>query len=89
GLEWADNIPGTIGGAVYMNAGTVKDINSMFLEATIVDENGEIKVLNKEDVHFSHRYSSFMDHPEWIILETKLQISEGNLENMVNDMVGT
>lgn len=89
GLEWADNIPGTIGGAVYMNAGTVKDINSMFLEATIVDENGEIKVLNKEDVQFSHRYSSFMDHPEWIILETKLQISEGNLENMVNDMVGT
>ncbi|MGH2233498.1 hypothetical protein ACQ1ZI_18175, partial [Enterococcus faecalis] len=61
----------------------------MFLEATIVDENGEIKVLNKEDVQFSHRYSSFMDHPEWIILETKLQISEGNLENMVNDMVGT
>ena len=47
-----------------MNAGTVKDINSMFLEATIVDENGEIKVLNKEDVQFSHRYSSFMDHPE-------------------------
>ncbi|MGH2208123.1 UDP-N-acetylmuramate dehydrogenase, partial [Enterococcus faecalis] len=73
-LEWADNIPGSIGAPVYMNAGTVKDINSMFLEGTIVDENGEIKVLNKEHDQFSHRYRSFMHHPECIILETKLQI---------------
>lgn len=50
GLEWVDNILGIIGGVVYMNVGIVKDINSMFFEVMIVDENGEIKVLNKEDV---------------------------------------
>lgn len=89
GLEWADNIPGTIGGAVFMNAGTVRDIKSMFIEATIIDENGEFKILRKDDVIFKHRYSSFMEHPNWIILEVKLAVSDGNLDSMINDMIST
>ncbi|MDN5409245.1 MAG: UDP-N-acetylmuramate dehydrogenase [Lactococcus sp.] len=89
GLEWADNIPGTIGGAVYMNAGTVRDIRGMFSEATIIDENGEIKVLKADQVVFKHRYSIFMDHPEWTIVEAKLKISAGQTDAMINDMVNT
>ena len=89
GLEWADNIPGTIGGAVYMNAGTVRDIRGMFYEATIIDENGEIKVLKEDQVIFKHRYSLFMDHPEWTIVEAKLKISNGQPNMMINDMIDT
>lgn len=89
GLEWANNIPGTIGGAVYMNAGANKDIKGMFIEATIVDEKGEIKVLNKNDISFRHRYSSFMEHPEWIIVEAKLQLIDGNPDVMSREMTLT
>lgn len=89
GLEWANNIPGTIGGAVYMNAGTVRDIKGMFSEATIIDENGEIKVLKEDQVLFKHRYSIFMDHPEWTIVEAKLKISKGDADWMIKNMLDT
>lgn len=62
GLEWANGIPGTIGGAVYMNAGAYKQDMSFVLEKiTVLDENMNIVTLNKDELDFSYRHSRLME----------------------------
>lgn len=74
GLEWACGIPGTVGGAVYMNAGAyLKAISDILLEVTILDENSKLKVLSVKDLKYSYRHSIFMEK-EWIILKAKLKL---------------
>ena len=52
GMEFAGGIPGTVGGAVYMNAGAHgSDLSRILIEAEILFENGECKVLNKLPSH--------------------------------------
>lgn len=57
-LEFLSGIPGTIGGAVKMNAGAYgKDISQVLLEAEIVDRDGTIHVLSNAEIGFSYRHS--------------------------------
>lgn len=60
GLEFASGIPATVGGAVFMNAGANGNETCKHL-ATVdyVSHDGELKILNKEDMAFSYRTSSF------------------------------
>jgi len=55
GFELLAGIPGTIGGALVMNAGNIGD---RVLEATVIDKQSKIKVLKKEDIKFGYRVSS-------------------------------
>lgn len=72
GFEFASGIPGTIGGAVRMNAGAYGgEFKDIVLETKFIDENGCIKVLNNIDQNFSYRHSIFSDR-KWYIIETKL-----------------
>jgi len=82
GLEWASGIPGTLGGSIYGNAGAYKSETADFIEnITIMDKLGNIKILKKEDVDFSYRYSSFKDkYKECIILNATLNLEKGNKE---------
>lgn len=82
GLEWASGIPGTLGGSIYGNAGAYKSEIADFIEnITIMDKLGNIKILKKEDVDFSYRYSSFKDkYKECIILNATLNLEKGNKE---------
>lgn len=58
GLEYAGGIPGTVGGAVYMNAGAHgSDVSRIFKSAEIVLENGELATYTAEDMDFSYRHS--------------------------------
>ena len=58
GFEFMCGIPGTIGGAVRMNAGTKQgEIKDHFVSATVLTPGGEIKQLLKKDLAFSHRHS--------------------------------
>ena len=58
GLEFAAGIPGTIGGAIYMNAGAYKsDMNSIVLTATVLTDDYEIKSLTNEELKFAYRSS--------------------------------
>ncbi|WP_435924938.1 UDP-N-acetylmuramate dehydrogenase [Paenibacillus sp. DYY-L-2] len=58
GLEFAGGIPGTVGGAVYMNAGAHgSDVSRIFKSAEIVLETGEMVTYGAEDMEFSYRHS--------------------------------
>lgn len=59
GLEFLFTIPGTIGGATYMNAGAhAQEIADIFVSAELVTAEGEVKTRSKEELAFSYRSSS-------------------------------
>lgn len=60
GLEFASGIPGSVGGAVFMNAGANGTETCESLESVdYLDEDGTLQVLKKDQLHFSYRTSSF------------------------------
>ena len=62
GLEFASGIPGTVGGAIYMNAGANgRETCQALHEVIFIDENGEQRNLSKEDLPFGYRYSPFQN----------------------------
>ena len=68
GLEFACGIPGSIGGAIYMNAGAYGgEIKDVFLSAVACNIEGKIIHLNKDDLDFSYRYSSLQNQPLFIV----------------------
>ncbi len=84
GLEFAYGIPGTLGGAVYMNAGAYGgQMSDVVIETEYFDPStNEIKVISKEEHDFSYRHSIFEDHPEYVILSTLLELKEGTAEDI-------
>lgn len=87
GMEFASGIPGTIGGGVRMNAGAYGgEISNIFLEATYLDADGNIKCIKKEDMKFSYRHSFFTDNKEFIILSIKLKLQHGNIDDIAKIM---
>lgn len=72
GFEFASGIPGTIGGAITMNAGAyAKEFKDIVLQTTYMDELGEIHIINNEQHKFGYRDSIFKKQNH-IILETQL-----------------
>ena len=64
GLEFAHGIPGTVGGGVYMNAGAYGgEISGVLSQAEIMDPEGKILTLSREDMAFSYRHSRLEDTP--------------------------
>ncbi|SCA63421.1 UDP-N-acetylenolpyruvoylglucosamine reductase [Chlamydiales bacterium SCGC AG-110-M15] len=60
GLEFASGIPGTVGGAVFMNAGANgAETRDCLSSVSFLDENGHVKTYQKDELEFSYRYSSF------------------------------
>jgi UDP-N-acetylmuramate dehydrogenase len=58
GLEFLRGVPGTVGGALRMNAGCYgREIADIFVEATALDEEGNLRTLTKADMGFSYRHS--------------------------------
>jgi len=87
GLEFASGIPGSVGGAVYMNAGAHKsDMSEILLRARIMFEDGTMKWLTKEEMEFSYRTSVLQTKRPGIVVEAELQLKEGNREEIVGVM---
>lgn len=86
GFEFAAGIPGSIGGAVRMNAGAYggefKDIVS---EVTYITSDGIVKTVSNEDLDFSYRHSKFVNTKD-IILSATLQLEKGNSKEIKNKM---
>ena len=80
GLEFAANIPGTIGGAIWGNAGAYgKGIGDYIDEVEIfaIEEKEVImKVLTKEECQFSYRHSIFKNKENWVIAGAKLKLDK-------------
>lgn len=84
GLEFAYGIPGTIGGAIKMNAGAYGgEMKDLVIETTYITRTGEIKTITEHG--FSYRKSIFSNSDE-IILKTKLKLSKGNKEEIQSKM---
>ncbi len=79
GLEFAYGIPGTVGGAVYMNAGAYGgEISQVLAKSTCLDpETGEILTLSKEDHEFAYRKSAFQKNG-LIILSSEFTLAKGD-----------
>jgi UDP-N-acetylenolpyruvoylglucosamine reductase len=90
GLEWAAGIPGTIGGAVWMNAGTYKgDIRSCLHSATIMNREGELIALKQMDIEWGVRYTSIQKHRDWIIVQATFAVTDGDRQELAAKMLGT
>ena len=86
GFEFAAGIPGTIGGAVRMNAGAYGgEFSNIVEKVTCITRNGIIKELSKEDLQFSYRHSRFIENDE-IVLTATLKLQKGNIEEIRNKM---
>ncbi len=80
GMEFAHGIPGSVGGAVFMNAGAYDgEMKDIVLESTYLDTStGEIHTLTGEAHGFGYRESVYRAHPEWIILSARLCLQPGD-----------
>ncbi|WP_342715538.1 UDP-N-acetylmuramate dehydrogenase [Bacillus paramycoides] len=87
GLEFASGIPGSVGGAVYMNAGAHKsDISNILSKALILFEDGTIDWLTHEEMEFSYRTSVLQRKRPGIVLEAEFQLQIGEREGIVSVM---
>ena len=84
GLEFAYGIPGTIGGAVYMNAGAYGgQMSDVVVKSEIIDLNTlEIRTVTSDEHQYSYRHSMFMAHPEYIIVSTTLKLHTSDAEEI-------
>lgn len=78
GMEGLSGIPGTIGGALYMNAGAYGyEMAQIVTECTFLNENGAVQTLPAEQLALSYRHSFFTERPG-IILSVTVKLSEGD-----------
>ncbi len=86
GLEFAYGIPGTLGGAMVMNAGAyggeMKDIT---VSVTVMDDTGAVKSLSAAEMAFGYR-DSIVKHKPLIVLDAKLKLTQGDPEAILNTM---
>ena len=87
GLEFATGIPGTIGGAVYMNAGAYKsDMSNVIEDVTYLTPELEIKTVKNEELNFGYRTSFFKENKDNVILKTTLKLSKGDKEEILKSI---
>ncbi|WP_067931572.1 UDP-N-acetylmuramate dehydrogenase [Alicyclobacillus kakegawensis] len=68
GLEFATGIPGTVGGAVMMDAGAHGgEVRDVLEWADVMTPDGELRRLSNADLHFDYRYSILKDHPGVVV----------------------
>lgn len=89
GLEFAAGIPGTLGGAIYMNAGAYGgEMKQVIEEVTFLDPDGTLKTVSVEDCEFGYRTSIFSKTAGCVILECKIKLSQGDpvmIREIMND----
>ncbi len=82
GYEFISGIPGTVGGAVKMNAGAYgSEIKDVLISTTYLDEKYNIKEIKNNEHDFSYRKSIF-ENKKWIILESTFKVEKGNKEEI-------
>ena len=82
GFEFAAGIPGTLGGAVRMNAGAYGgEIKDILTKATVLTKEGEVVELSKEELEFGYR-TSIIERTGQIVLKAEIELSPGKREEI-------
>lgn len=85
GLEFASGIPGTVGGAVFMNAGAYKsDMGYIVTEIKVLTPNLEVKTMYNKELDFHYRTSFLQKNRDYICLEATIQLYKGKKEAIMN-----
>lgn len=87
GLEFASGIPGTVGGAVFMNAGAYKsDMGYVVTEVKVLTPDLKIITLENKELNFHYRTSFLQTHPGYICLEAVLKLTKGD-KNALDEVI--
>jgi len=87
GLEFAHGIPGTLGGAVCMNAGAYGgEMKQVIDSVALLDPEEGIQVLSCEEMDFGYRHSLLDEHPEYIVLSASVKLTPGDPETIRETM---
>lgn len=82
GFEFACGIPGSVGGAVFMNAGAYDgELCNVISEALVIDENGNLKVLNNSELELGYRTSAVMTNG-YVVIQAKFKLKKGAYEKI-------
>ena len=86
GFEFAAGIPGTIGGAVVMNAGAYGgEMKDIITEVTVLDEQGEIQSIPVDNLELGYR-TSIIARKGYIVLEVCLELNNGQADEIKSRM---
>lgn len=82
GFEFAAGIPGSLGGAIVMNAGAYDgEMKQIVKSVRLMTPDGEIVEKNNEDMHFSYRHS-LLKEESYIVLEVVISLKKGNKDEI-------
>ncbi|MDD6307252.1 MAG: UDP-N-acetylmuramate dehydrogenase [Clostridiales bacterium] len=77
GMEFAAGIPGTLGGAVVMNAGAYGgEMKDILVSVTVMDENGETREIKVQDLELGYRKSNILKN-HYVVIEAVLRLAKG------------
>lgn len=86
GLEFACGIPGSTGGAIYMNAGAYGgEVCNVVTSVEVMSRSGKVRLLKNKDLDFSYRHSALQGTDE-IVLEVTFELKKGNAEEIKERM---
>ncbi len=81
GLEFASGIPGTVGGACFMNAGAYKsDMGYIVTSVKVLTPDFKVITMTNRELDFHYRTSFLQKHPDYICLEATLKLKQGKKE---------
>ena len=84
GMEFATGIPGTVGGAVYMNAGAYKtDMGYILTSIKVLTPELEIKTMYNKDLDFHYRSSFLQKNKDYICLEATISLIKGDSDEIM------
>ena len=86
GLEFASGIPGSVGGAVYMNAGAYDgQMKDVVTSVTVLDEAGNIRILGRDELDMGYRTSAVAKH-NMIVLQVIIELKAGDKDQIKDRM---
>ena len=86
GLEFAGGIPGSLGGAIFMNAGAYgSEMKDIIVEVDVINNTGDVLTLNKQQLDLSYRHS-ILQEKSLIASRVKLKLAPGDREQIKAQM---
>lgn len=87
GLEFACGIPGTVGGAVYMNAGAYGgEVKEVLDSVDFLDDHLTLRTLPVSELQMGYRTSIFEKNPSWCVVSATVKLSSGDPEQIMAKM---